>query len=210
MYIFSMENPFFRFIGRLVDLIYINILTLICCIPVFTAGAAFSAMYHVLIRLSLKEEVVITVPFFREFKSCFKKATLVWLPSLLIILILISNGYLVYQGILEPYPTLKFAVQTSIVVILIGIVMFLNYYFAIISRYDTDIKQSIKNSGLMIMGYFPRSICMIIILLSPLALMTLSDYFLIFWFFYGISFPGYVNATLLGGLFIKTEQVNKE
>ena len=73
MYIFSMDNPFFQFIGKLVDLVWLNILTLVCCLPVFTAGAALSAMYSVLIKMALKEEGVITKPFFRAFKENLKK-----------------------------------------------------------------------------------------------------------------------------------------
>ena len=72
MYIFSMDNPFFQFIGKLVDLVWLNILTLVCCLPVFTAGAALSAMYSVLIKMALKEDGVITKPFFRAFKENLK------------------------------------------------------------------------------------------------------------------------------------------
>lgn len=209
MYIFSMDNPFFRFVGKLVDLVWLNILTLICCIPVFTAGAAFSAMYHVLIKRVLREDGTITKPFFKEFKSNFKNATKVWIPSLLILIVMAANAYLIKKGILDSYPRLLIATGISIGIIVIFLVMFLNYYFAQISRYDNEFGQYIKNSAIMTILYFPRSICMIVIWLFPLALMTLSNYFALFWFLYGLSFPGYFNAMLLGNIFIKNESNNK-
>ena len=75
--IFSMDNAFFRFVGKVTDLVWLNILTLICCIPIFTMGAAFTAMYHVLIKIAIKEEGVVTRPFFREFKANFKNGVLI-------------------------------------------------------------------------------------------------------------------------------------
>jgi len=210
MNIFSMDNAFFRFMGKVTDLVWLNILTLICCIPVFTMGAAFSAMYHVLIKIAIKEEGVVTRPFFREFKANFKNATIVWVPSLIILIIMFSNTYLIYQGVLNPYPKLMIVVGISIGIISAAVLMFLNYYFALISRYDNDVKQSIKNALLMMIAYFPRSLCMLVIMAFPVALMTISNYFLFFWFLYGFSFPGFFNSMLLGSLFLKTEKVSQE
>lgn len=205
---FSMENPFFRFVGRVTDLVWLNILTLVCCIPVFTAGAALSAMYHVLIRLALKEEITVTRPFFREFKANFKNATKVWMPALFILVVMLANASLIERGVLSAYPRLLIVAGVAIGIIVALVVMFLNYYFAMISRYDNEFKQYVKNALLMMIAYFPRSLCMLVIWVSPLAFMMLSDYFLLLWFLYGLSFPGYVNAMLLGSLFVKTEKVN--
>lgn len=206
--IFSMDNAFFRFVGKVTDLVWLNILTLICCIPIFTMGAAISAMYHVLIKMVLHEEGSVTKPFFKEFKGNFKKATMVWVPALFVLLAMFGNIYLIYQGILDPYPKLRIVVGVSIGIIAGAIIIFLNYYFALLARYENEVKQVMKNALLMMMAYLPRSLCILAILLFPLALMTLSDYFLIFWFIYGLSFPGYVNAMMLGGLFTKTEEVS--
>jgi len=37
-----------RFFGEVFDLIALNIITVACCLPVFTAGAAMTAMHYVL------------------------------------------------------------------------------------------------------------------------------------------------------------------
>lgn len=204
-----MDNPFFRFVGKVVDLVWLNILTLICCIPLFTAGAAISAMYRVLLRMAFKEDSVITRPFFRAFKENFKNATKVWVPSCIIIGILVSNMYLIYQGVLANYGDLYIIVGVSIMIILVATCMFLNYVLPLFARYDSELKQTMKNALLMILAYFPRSLCMVIIWMFPLALMTFSDYFLFFWFLYGLSIPGYFNAMLLSQIFKKTEGISQ-
>jgi len=172
-------------------------------------GAAFSAMYHVLLKIVLKEEGYITKPFFKEFKSNFVNATKVWVPSLVVLLIMTSNAYLIYQGVLNEYPKLLIIAGVSIGIISAAIIVFLIYFFALIARYENELGQSIKNAILMALAYFPRSLCMLVIFVSPIALMTVSNIFLFFWFAYGLSFPGYFNAMLLGSLFVKTEKVNE-
>ena len=44
--IFNYDNPVWRFIGKLGDLIILNILWIVCSIPVFTAGASATAVYY--------------------------------------------------------------------------------------------------------------------------------------------------------------------
>ena len=39
MKLFNYENRFFQFMGRIVDLVLLNLLTLLLCLPVITAGA---------------------------------------------------------------------------------------------------------------------------------------------------------------------------
>lgn len=208
MSIFSMDNAFFRFMGKVTDLVWLNILTLICCIPLFTAGAAICAMYDILIKMALHEDGVITKAFFKAFKENFKNATIVWVPSMLILLILFSNFYLMTQGVLDGYGDMFIIVGISIGIIALAVCMFLNYALPLFARYDSGIKKTVKNAFLLMLAFFPRTISMMIIWLFPIALMVLSDYFLYFWFIYGLSIPGLFNAMLLGRIFKKTEEVN--
>ena len=41
--LFDQDNMFFAIMGVLFDLIILNVLTLLCCLPVVTAGASFAA-----------------------------------------------------------------------------------------------------------------------------------------------------------------------
>ena len=45
MSIFAQEGKLARFLNRLGDLIWLNVLTMVFCIPVVTAGAAVTARY---------------------------------------------------------------------------------------------------------------------------------------------------------------------
>ena len=210
MYLFSMDNPFFRFMGRAVDLVWINLMTLICCIPVITAGAAISAMYKILLEIVAGEEGALTRGYFRAFRENLKDSTKIWIPSLAVFLVLFSNGYLLYQGVLEQMGILQTLAGISIGIIGCTLLVYLQYVLALTARYDAGLKQTIKNAILLEAAFFPRSLCILIILFFSVALMMLSDIFLWFWFLYGLSIPGYFIAMLLQGVFLKTDSIQRE
>jgi hypothetical protein len=45
MKIFDLDSPLMNVLNKMADLMWLNILTLICCIPIITAGAAFTSMH---------------------------------------------------------------------------------------------------------------------------------------------------------------------
>ena len=53
--IFDMNNTFFRFMSKVADLCILNIICVICCIPVITAGASITAMYYVKLKMVRNE-----------------------------------------------------------------------------------------------------------------------------------------------------------
>ena len=44
---FNMDNKFFVFMGKVADLCLLNLVCILCCIPVVTAGASLTALYYV-------------------------------------------------------------------------------------------------------------------------------------------------------------------
>ena len=73
--LFNYDNPVWRFIGKLGDLVLLNLLWLICCIPVFTAGAATTAVYYVTLKLVRDDDGSTIKSFFHSFTQNFKQAT---------------------------------------------------------------------------------------------------------------------------------------
>ena len=54
--LFDMDGPLLRGLNKLADLMWLNILTIICCLPVFTAGAAITAAHYVELKIHRNEE----------------------------------------------------------------------------------------------------------------------------------------------------------
>ena len=89
--IFDMNNTFFRFMSKVADLCILNIICVICCIPVITAGASITAMYYVTLKMVRNEDAYIVRGFFKSFKQNFKQATIINLIMLLIGVVLYNR-----------------------------------------------------------------------------------------------------------------------
>ncbi|MBQ5442730.1 MAG: DUF624 domain-containing protein, partial [Oscillospiraceae bacterium] len=61
--IFDMDNPFMQALSVAADLIALNILALLCCLPVIPAGAGLTAMNDLTIHMARQEEAYIVKPF---------------------------------------------------------------------------------------------------------------------------------------------------
>ena len=69
--IFNLDSPFVQFMSRVADLMWLNILFLLCCIPIFTVGASTTAMYYVTLKMVRNEDSYITKSFIKSFKQNF-------------------------------------------------------------------------------------------------------------------------------------------
>ena len=70
--IFDVEGPLFSGLSRLADLFWLNVLFIVCSIPIFTIGASATALYYVTLKMVKNEECYITKSFFRSFKQNFR------------------------------------------------------------------------------------------------------------------------------------------
>lgn len=208
--IFSMDNVVFRTIGKITDLVWVNILTVIFCLPVVTAGASLTAMYAVLLKMSKDEEGGLTKTFWRSFKGNIKDASIVWIVTILIGFVYAVNLNLMRQGVMSSFGIMEKVVIVVILGILLFGVMLLLYIFPLMARYDNRLKNTVINALKLMIAFFPRSVCMVIIWMFPIALMCLSDYLFFLWILYGFSFPGYVCCMLLTRIFEKVEEAGQD
>ena len=78
----SIDNPFFRLMGAIGDLVVLNILWLLCCLPVVTAGASTLALFAIVHKIAAGEDYRTASGFFKAFRRDFKQATALWLVVL--------------------------------------------------------------------------------------------------------------------------------
>ena len=198
---FDMESPIMRFLNRLGDLLILNFLMIICCIPIITAGAAFTAMHYVLLKIVRDEEGYLIRGFFKSFITNFKQATIMWLIMLLVILVYIGDG-LIFQ-----YSSIQFPKPLMIAVIAIAFLLFMTaiYVFPLQARFENKVKNTLKNAMILAFANLPKTILMVILYALPLIIGYFSSYALVFVIMFGISAPAYGAAWLYSGLFKKLE-----
>ena len=93
---FDIDGPVVQFLSKVADLMWLNILTIVCCIPVITIGASLTALNYMALKIVRNEETYITKGFFKAFKENFKQSTVIWL----IFMVLFSVIYVDYRIVL--------------------------------------------------------------------------------------------------------------
>lgn len=151
MEILKYDSPLMTFLNRVFDLMILNILCLVCCIPIITIGPALTAKYDVAMRIVRKEEPTIFRPFFKAFADNFKQSVIVW--SILLgacCLLLIDWNWILDNGIgnVSPFYLMAAIITTLIVSFIIMTI------FPIIARFEVTIKEAFKTSILFSMVYF--------------------------------------------------------
>lgn len=209
--IFDPESSFMQLLSSVADLVILNVLFLICSIPVFTIGASFSAMHFVLMKMVKQEDSNNIRTFFEAFRQNFKRATMLWLVFLVISGVIAGDAVLMMRGEVEIPQTAAIVVGTIYAVML----MVMMYAFPMISRYENSTKQILKNSLLICILNLPKSVGMVLMYAAPFVLWYFSAKSIIFLLLLGISGPAYCNSHILKGLYEKYErkevsEVNEE
>lgn len=199
--LFNLDSPVFSFLNKAADLIWLNILTFICCIPVFTVGASMTALNYVVLKMVRNEEGYITRSFFRSFKQNFKQATIIWLILLVVIMILAGDFYILRFALFE-FPTwIKVALLAVVVLFLISVM----HLFPALAKFDNTIKNTFKNSFLMGILSLPKTILMIFCWAVPTVIGLMVYQIMPLVFAFGVSLPAYMCALLYNKTFKRFE-----
>ena len=71
--IFHSDNPFWNGMGRLFDIVELNLLWLVCSVPLFTVGPAAVALSSAMTALVRGKETYAHKDFFRAFRKDFRR-----------------------------------------------------------------------------------------------------------------------------------------
>lgn len=202
MSVFSTEGKLAGFLNRIGDLIWLNVLTLVCCIPIVTVGAAVAAMLQLTMKMVKNEEGALTASYFRAFRENFTQATAIWLIggglSLFLYLDIRLLGTVEYSFV-QPYKIVLF-------VLMLFVMMFTFFSLAVSARFENTLKNTIKNGILFCVIHIFRSILMFVVMLSPVVLLGVSLRFLSVDVLLGVSGPAFLASIYFRDLFRDFEQ----
>lgn len=194
------------------DILIINLLVLVLCIPIVTAGAAFTAMHYVCLKMVRGEEGYITKEFFKSFKLNFRQATIIWLGALLAIVIIAADLYfLIVSGGTEYAAGISGTViLAAIGITAIFLIITLIMVFPVLSHFNNTIKGTIKNAFLLSIVILPKTILMLIMIVLPAALFLFFPITQPICFLFFFSAPAYFSAKLYTSTFKKYEPETEE
>lgn len=204
--LFNLDNPVWNFMGKVADLVILNILAMVCSIPIFTIGASWTAMYFVTIRIVRKEEGYVIRDFFRSFKQNFKQATVIWLLVLAAVLVFIGD-IVIYQMMPDQIPQIIMIVVAALGYLVLGTVV---YVFPVLSRFDNTTKNTIKNAFLLSIVNIPYTIIFIILMVLPFILAVFVVEIAPILLLMGLSLPAFISSMMFVRIFRKIEPAKEE
>ena len=205
--LFNLDSPIMVFLGKVGDLIWLNVLTMICCIPIVTVGASITALHYVSIKMVRNEEGYLTKNFFKSFRQNFFQATVLWVLMLFILAVAGADFY--FLSMMEG--TVVEVVKIGLYAVLLFCLCSSIYWFPLLSKFENSLRNIVKNSLLLSIMHFPKTI----------GILLIHGVFIALYYFFtfrimpvillmGISLPAYAASYLFSGIFKKLEPEEEE
>lgn len=208
-HMFNIEGPLFQFLSRVGDLIILNVLFLVCCIPVVTIGASAAALNKMTQDMVHDAESGVLKGFFQAFRANFRQATVVWIGELIVLVSLACDAMLVYSWF--PGNKLMYGILIALAVLVLCVS---TYMIPLLVRYDNTLRQHLANAVILAIIKLPKTIAMVVLNALPLIVFLLSlNVFLqtmVFWLFIGFAFVAFMNSSMLKKVFAQIEGEKKD
>lgn len=196
-----------RFMMLITNLVVLNVLWLLCCVPVVTAGASTVAMHSVLIGCLTQKDDAVVKPFFRAFRDNFRVVTPLWLVNALVGAVLaaefvyLSVGGQLWLKVVFGVLVFVYAAATS-------------YLYPLLARYNTTAKQALLNCFALSLRHLLSSACVVILNAVPVVLLlSFPELFwrtILVWTVIGFSLIACLDLKILLPVFRKYEPSSEE
>lgn len=196
------ESPVKRacseFFHRFWQLVLLNVLYLIACVPIITIGPATAAMNYVCRNATQGKPVSFFTDFIEKCKEHFKQGLAVWLIQLAVGALLVGSYFSWTDG--EFLVSSTFRTVAVVVIFFFGYLLLFGsfYLYPMMVSFDLSVKQLIRNSAILCMTQLWRNL-VILATLAVLVVLTLffDILFLPFHLFVSFSLINYVSNALI-------------
>lgn len=209
--LFNMESPLFQALSRLADLMLLNIIFLVTCIPIVTIGAAWTSLSYMTLKMVRNEESYIVRGYFKSFKQNFKQSTIMWIIVLLLAFLL----YMDYRimAVMTDVPGHNIIMIGIYAITLMGIFL-LQYLFPLVAKFYNNTKNMFKNAFFMSIRHLPFTVIMTVIFIGSGVLTFLNGYTLVYglliWLLGGFALVSLANSWFMVKIFDKYIPEEKE
>lgn len=200
--LFSPDSKFYRVMSAVGDLIILNFIFMISCLPVLTVGAAAVALYRGVLAIRRDEGSSPARVYWDTFRREWKQATVLWLLLLLCAVVPAAAVFWYYRHGSPSVPILALAILTVFFYFSV-----LSYAFPLQAQFRNTTLRIIKNAVILTWAYPLRSLAMVAINILPAVNLALFPYWFLrlgfFWFSLGFALLCYGDTGILRPVFSK-------
>ena len=198
----KLKTSFARFMYAMADLLILNLLWLLCSLPILTVGPATCALFSVTLKIAKDEPVQTLREFFSAFRSNFKQAFVLGIVGLFSAAVVYADA--VYAFSVEGKLKILFCIVAGIVAAVL--LTYICYVFALQAKFENSIKAHIKNAFLLAFCAPGKTVLMWIILSVPVLLIVFLPQYIVayigfLFILFGVSLPVYCNSVILSKIF---------
>lgn len=164
----DINNPVMRFIIHLFDCMVLSVLWMVFSLPIFTMGAASTALYDTVYTRIRKDEGYLWQCFWNSFKTNFKRSTLAWLPMLAMMIFLMYD-VLALRALIQNGNPLGRLFGVLLVLLCVAAVWSV-YLAAYSARFQGSVADTLRFSFFLMMAHPLRSIGVMIAVIGSLAM----------------------------------------
>lgn len=199
-----------KFLTNAWDLFMLNVLWIVCSLPVITMGPATCALFSVSLRIVEEEPVTAVKDFFRAFRENLKQGIVLGLIVILLGVVAFTDYRyaITFEGATKTAFLIVTGILTAIDLIIIA------YAFPLQARYNNTIKAHLINSFAMAAVAPGKTISIWLIYAFPILIFVLYteiafNYLGWVYFMYGASLPFFWASRVLRMVFKKIVEGNE-
>ncbi|MCQ2537783.1 MAG: YesL family protein [Lachnospiraceae bacterium] len=200
--IFNLDGKLMRSLFKAADILWLNFLTVLLCVPVFSIGPALSALCYSCLKMARDEEGSVTKMYFAAFRRKFGQTVALGLLVTVVFVIFAGDIYAIWRGYAIFPPIVKLASYVAMAVILFASL----YIFPMQARFENRIPVTIKNAFWASLIKFPKTLLMLLCwLFLPACILFISGNFTPVFLLFGLGFPSYFSAKIYDSFFKEIE-----
>ena len=200
---FDTDNFLMRFCEKVLDIVTVNLLFVVSCLPIVTIGVAKISLYQTIFEVKSSRRVPVFKTYMRAFKQNLKLGLKLGLLELGIFLISVVDLSLFWGQTGLGFQLIK-AICLGILIFL-TLVMLASYPIA--ARYDLTWKEVLQKGLLLVSFNFVWFFLMLAIILLIMMLLYLSGFTLVLggsaFILFGFGLLAFCQAGLMEKLFAK-------
>lgn len=206
MKVFEFDGPVFSFFSRVTEIVMLNIVTLIFCIPLITIGASITAAHYTALKMRREEGHVLS-NFWRSFKENFKQSTGMWMCFV----VYYGVSLVAYNIANKESDSTTYILKGFIMAMVLIVVFVYVWALPLQAKFINSVVGTLKTSFYMAFKYLIRTLFMMILNLLPIVTLVFIVLFtgmrgFGIWMMFGIALPIYLCAMMYNKIFEKMEE----
>ena len=201
--IFNTDNLFMRICEKILDLVTVNLLFLLSCLPFVTIGIAKISLYETLFEIKGARRVKVTAMYMQAFRKNWKVGLKLGLLELLLVGISLFDLVLFWKQETMLFQMLK---ATCIGVIIFASLLFLCIY-PLAAKFEMTVKDLLQTGLIMVSLHFPWFFLIIALLATIIFFLSSSGFVLLLGFtlfvLVGFAALGFLQLPIMETIFNK-------